>query len=384
VSESTYLRNVLIVDDEELFRRSASDALQAACPDHRVRVGANGREALALCDEVPFDVLVTDISMPEMDGLELTRTLRERGFPGEIIVVTAFGEHETEAQLERYGIFGYLEKPVDLPRLIATIRAAAEGGRGGQTGLGVVELAELIEVERESGLLRVNLGARSGGLLFQDGVLLDAEHGGLRGDRAAIEVLGWDADPRLRTRLLGEVRPSRQTVTLPLADLVAEARKRRDDGSTPDRAEVARTPEKPRGTPVRKGRRPSPSDRKEANMNVKESLNTAMDIDGSIGIALVDFESGMTLGVAGGGPLDLQVAGAGNSEVVRAKMQVMRQLGLDDKVEDILISLGKQYHLIRPLATAPNLFLYLALDRSKSNLAMARHKLMALEQSLEL
>ena len=68
--------------------------------------------------------------------------------------------------------------------------------------------------------------------------------------------------------------------------------------------------------------------------------------------------------------------------MIRAKTRAMASLGLDDVIEDVLITLGKQYHLIRPMANAeggPNLFLYLALDRSKANLALARHQLRRIE-----
>ena len=117
--------------------------------------------------------------------------------------------------------------------------------------------------------------------------------------------------------------------------------------------------------------------------DVKESLNAAMSIDGALGVALVDFNSGMSLGYQGGGPqLNLEVAAAGNTAVVRAKMKVMKDLGLKDAIEDILITLGRQYHIIRPLQKSPNLFLYLATDRDRSNLAMARHKLNEIEENL--
>ncbi|GLW71967.1 hypothetical protein Kpho02_42660 [Kitasatospora phosalacinea] len=109
-------------------------------------------------------------------------------------------------------------------------------------------------------------------------------------------------------------------------------------------------------------------------------------IDGTIGVALVDYNSGMALGTIGGGPeLDLNVAAAGNTDVVRAKLRAMELLNLNEAIEDILISLSTQYHLIRPLTsrTGKGLFLYLALDRNRANLAMARHQLKKIEADLE-
>jgi hypothetical protein len=121
-------------------------------------------------------------------------------------------------------------------------------------------------------------------------------------------------------------------------------------------------------------------------MNIETALKEAMNIEGALGVALVDWESGMPLGTLGGGKyLDLDLAGAGNTEVVRAKMRTMQSLQLNDVIEDILITLGKQYHVIRLMTNASgaqNMFLYLALDRSKANLALARHQLKRIENDL--
>jgi hypothetical protein len=123
-------------------------------------------------------------------------------------------------------------------------------------------------------------------------------------------------------------------------------------------------------------------------VNIETALKEAMTIDGAVGVSLVDWDSGMSLGSLGGGKyLDLEVAAAGNTEVVRAKMRAMESLRLNDAIEDILITLGKQYHLIRLLKNNRDehgLFLYLVLDRNKSNLALARHSLKRIETELSL
>ena len=121
----------------------------------------------------------------------------------------------------------------------------------------------------------------------------------------------------------------------------------------------------------------------EQTIGVADSLDEVMKIDGALGTALVDWRSGMCLGIAGGGgAIDLKKAAAGNTEVVRAKLKVMTELGLKDRIEDILITLGEQIHILRPLAKYNNLFLYVAFHKAKCNLAMARYKLEEIENQL--
>ncbi|MCI3930941.1 hypothetical protein [Streptomyces sp. AN091965] len=121
--------------------------------------------------------------------------------------------------------------------------------------------------------------------------------------------------------------------------------------------------------------------------NTEAALKEAMTaIDGALGAALVDYSSGMALGTLGGSKeLDLSVAAAGNTDVVRAKVRTMEMLGLKSEIEDVLITLSDQYHLIRLLKSRNNsgLFLYLALDKDKANLAMARHQLRRIEAELD-
>ncbi|MFH8445055.1 hypothetical protein ACH4D3_28035 [Streptomyces sp. NPDC018026] len=121
--------------------------------------------------------------------------------------------------------------------------------------------------------------------------------------------------------------------------------------------------------------------------NLETSLKECLgSIDGATAAALVDYTSGMALGTLGGGKdFNLEVAAAGNTDVVRSKLRTMEHLGLKEEIEDILITLSSQYHMIRLLKGrgGNGLFLYLVLDANRANLAMARHQLRRIEGELE-
>ncbi|HPH70501.1 MAG TPA: hypothetical protein PLF40_32345 [Kofleriaceae bacterium] len=115
--------------------------------------------------------------------------------------------------------------------------------------------------------------------------------------------------------------------------------------------------------------------------NIKQTLDDLMTVDGAMCASIVDSASGMILGAIGSG-VDMEVAAAGNTEVVRAKTKTMRALGLNDVIEDILITLGKHYHIIRPSARKEGVFIYFVLDKQRSNLAMARRKTQDVDKEL--
>jgi hypothetical protein len=117
-------------------------------------------------------------------------------------------------------------------------------------------------------------------------------------------------------------------------------------------------------------------------LSLEDSLQALLSINGALGACLVDSATGMVLGKAGGATLNLEIAAAGNTEVLRAKQKTLKALGMQDHVEDMLMVLGLQIHILRPLQSKAGLFLYVALDRSRANMALARMKIAEIDTCL--
>ncbi|WP_232224487.1 hypothetical protein [Microbacterium sp. 1.5R] len=119
--------------------------------------------------------------------------------------------------------------------------------------------------------------------------------------------------------------------------------------------------------------------------SLDDALQQLLAIEGATGAAIVDYGSGMALAQGGNPSFDLGIAAAGNSNVVRAKLATMRDLGITDEIDDILITLSSQYHLINVLNTtgASGLFIYLVLNSASANLALARHKLKGIAAQIQ-
>ncbi|MGH1539467.1 MAG: hypothetical protein ACRBHB_03510 [Arenicella sp.] len=116
--------------------------------------------------------------------------------------------------------------------------------------------------------------------------------------------------------------------------------------------------------------------------NITKSIKELLDLQGAMGACIVDYTSGMTLGSEGSG-VDLDLAAAGNTEVVKALIRTMESLSIKGDIHDMLITLQNQFHIIRPAVKHTGLFIYLVLNKDKANLALARLKVQSIEDELE-
>ena len=120
--------------------------------------------------------------------------------------------------------------------------------------------------------------------------------------------------------------------------------------------------------------------------NAKKVTEEISTIDGFIATAVVSADSGMALAtLSHSNHFDIEIAAAANTQIIRAKLNAMRALKMDgEQIQDILITLSSQYYLIAPSKKNPLIFIYLALDKNKANLAMARHYLTQASKNLDI
>jgi two-component system response regulator AtoC len=119
--------NILLVDDEPLFRENLSEFLTYQL-GHIVTQCDNGRDALELFKKTPFPMVLTDIRMPGMDGIELLRSLKAlpQGRVSDIVVMTAYRDIDTANQALREDAYDFLHKPLNIEELTAVINRIAQ------------------------------------------------------------------------------------------------------------------------------------------------------------------------------------------------------------------------------------------------------------------
>lgn len=406
---------VTFVDDEHDFVGALYDLLCEEFGRDDVAAFADPLDADAWLSQQRPCVLVADVRMPRMSGIELVTRARERWPTLPVIITTAYPSDVTDKLLNERA-FHYLPKPFSfesLVRLLCSIRDDERQPASRSPSIEVVEVLSLYSMAGYAGSLTgTATGWPSARIWLREGSVQHAQCGHLEGLDAVAALLAmpsgaydWLGDPAPATTInlpLGEVLDA-CTLILESGRLHFPPTGRIDEQRARDPLSGAH----PHAMPSGGGSAPPfvslPSENhlpgpplgddavvlritgdfaalpsNETNManNISEILKDLVAIDGFVAVAVADSNSGLTLGKMGGGPsFNVDMAAASNTEVVKAKLRAMKALKLEDKIEDILITLGTQYHLIRPLSDRPEVFLYLAVERSRANLAIARYAL---------
>lgn len=371
---ATHRQTVLIVDDEPLFLSSVAEGLRSSDADYDVMTAADGKEAIRLADTHGVDLVVTDLKMPELDGFELIRYLMENHPGTPVLVMTAFGTPDIEATVRVSGAIGYLEKPIDFEVLAERIEEGLHRStRGHIQGITLFSFLQLLQMEKKTCTLEVRSRRRRALLHFQEGELIDAEAGGLRGEAAVQGLVGWD---RPKIEIDNVCRAKERTIAVPLTNLLLEAARIEDEKARGAGKRAART-EAPDPAAKADGRKSKAS-------TLQGSIDRVLQMDGVHGAALIDLETGACLASAGqDGAFDLELAAAA-AEVVRAERSLGRKLGLERGIHEILVTLQDQIHVTRLSSRNRRLFLFLVLDREDSNLGLLRLGLEEIEEGLGL
>ncbi len=120
------MANILVVDDERSIKNTLKDILEFE--KHKVSLAENGKQGLELVESENFDLIFSDIKMPEMDGIELLNALIEKEVEAPVVMISGHGSIETAVECIKKGAFDFIEKPIDLNRLLVTVRNALDKG----------------------------------------------------------------------------------------------------------------------------------------------------------------------------------------------------------------------------------------------------------------
>ena len=222
-------KHVLFVDDDPVSRRLVEKVLRTGVPGARVTCVEDGAQALALLDREAVDLLITDVAMPVLGGIELILQVMRRRLSISLLVVSGQRDPQAESRALECGALAFFEKPVQAEPFLACVckLLTAESRPAPLEVVSLAGLTRIIHMERRTCALRVTMPGAQGLLMFVAGELVGAQQGELEGLAAALRMLAWDA-PSVALEPL--VRACKRTIDVSLAELLRRASANRRSG----------------------------------------------------------------------------------------------------------------------------------------------------------
>jgi len=227
MTDNSTKNTILLVDDNEVFLRCAVNFINVYAEQIAVLTAGNGQEALQVLNKNRVDLLVTDIRMPVMDGIELLSQMSLKHLNIPVIVMTGFNTMENNELLDRLGQFYIFEKSMQLKILgEKVLQALKEHSESYVSGISLSNFLQMIKIEQKTCTLKVKSKDNTGYLYLKTGKLVNAETDGIEGEEAAVRIISWkDAETEMRgtCKTEGKIQTSLMNILLKATHLKDES-----------------------------------------------------------------------------------------------------------------------------------------------------------------
>ncbi|MEW6365619.1 MAG: response regulator [Acidobacteriota bacterium] len=335
------MTRVLIVDDEAELVRNIANYLGSFGDEFRVSTALTGEDALLILKRGSVDVLVTDVRLPAMDGLDLLRRTMDLSPNTRVLVMTAFASPDLRSLALREGAQRFIEKPLDLDDLRKAVHEAMDLGRGwtGQVGhLDMFDVAQIMALSRKDRTIQVSCQREKGVLRFAEGSLLHASVGDLEGVKAFYRMVDW-VGGRFE-EIEGDAAARYQcNVDLPLTHLLMEAARLRDEqhgsrrrpgaeeGLRGTGQEVRTLLQELESAPVAVAGDSHIPEKEERPMALKDHFNELAAVEGFRGLAVFSPNGEMLDGIVSG-KFDIKAAGMFANNALLNAQKATDQMGV--------------------------------------------------------
>ncbi len=223
------LKKVLIVDDEETLTWSMSKSLSKDKDKYEVLVANNGKEALNHLKKNDIDLVISDIRMPDINGLDLLVRVKKDYPKIKFIIMTAYGSPEVQREANRRGSIYYIEKPFEITeirKMIIELIGKKGGFKGKVVGLQLTDVIQMNCLSRLTTALTITRDGEVGTIYLNEGEIIHAECGDQKGTDAFYYILSWQEGEFVSN--IG-VTPPIQTIYQNWEHLLVEAMRRNDE-----------------------------------------------------------------------------------------------------------------------------------------------------------
>lgn len=223
------LKKVLIVDDEETLTWSMAKSLAKDRDKYEVIIANNGKEALSQLKKNEIDLVISDIRMPDINGLDLLVKVKKEFPQTKVIIMTAYGSSDVQKEANRRGSLYYLEKPFeinDIRKVIIDLIGKKRGFRGKVVGLQLTDVIQMNCLSHLTTALTVTRNGEKGIIYLNEGEVIHAECGSQKGTDAFYYIMSWEEGEFMSN--VGVI-PSMQTIFQNWEHLLVEAMRRNDE-----------------------------------------------------------------------------------------------------------------------------------------------------------
>jgi DNA-binding response OmpR family regulator len=223
------LKRVLIVDDEETLTWSMAKSLSKDKDKYEVIIANNGREAFNYLEKNKIDLVITDIRMPDINGLDLLVKIKKEYPQTKVIIMTAYGSSDVQKEATQRGSLYYVEKPFeisDIRKIIIDLIGKKKGFRGKMFGLQLTDIIQMNCLGRLTTALIITRDGEKGIIYLNEGEIIHAECGEQKGAEAFYSILSWQEGEFVSN--IGFI-PSVQTIYQNWEHLLIEAMRRTDE-----------------------------------------------------------------------------------------------------------------------------------------------------------
>ncbi|RMH93246.1 MAG: response regulator, partial [Calditrichaeota bacterium] len=222
---------MLIVDDEEDLTWTLSKKLSKDSDKFEVICVNSGREAIEVLNQLPVDLVITDVRMPEVSGLDLLVDIKRLYPDTKVTIMTAYGSPDVQQEASQRGCFDYIEKPFEINELRKRIIESLEQKRGFRGSIADFQLADIVQLNclgRITSTLKVRGEGGEGTIYFRDGNVVHAEAGHLEGESAFFYMMSWSGG---EFQVFRNMPPARETITRGWQSLLLESMRLLDESS---------------------------------------------------------------------------------------------------------------------------------------------------------
>jgi predicted regulator of Ras-like GTPase activity (Roadblock/LC7/MglB family)/DNA-binding response OmpR family regulator len=189
------MKRVLVVDDEEDMLWMLQRNLNKGMQDVEILAAKSAEEALAILSDKPANLVITDINMPGMNGLDLLIEINNRFPETGVIIMTAYPSNAYENKAMMSGSLRFIEKPFDINdvrNIVKEALKAHEGFQGTVDGVDLIDIVQFNALSRATAALKVTTGDQEGMIFFKDGAVVHAMCGQETGEVAFFTILGFN------------------------------------------------------------------------------------------------------------------------------------------------------------------------------------------------